>query len=229
MRENGLSAAGHGTNGLTRRRQTPGTACLVVSNLLDRHFVPDAPNCVRTGDITDIAAAEGWLYLAVVIDPFNREVLPCRAREPVRQSGLPGPSDHLRHARIDVVRQGQLLGQRAHRELLRRPQEPAGCMARTMRSSPRPRAICSSTSPCFTTGAAATSPWESCHRSRSYRTGSNDRISRTWQCVRTSGWKAKNVGHLSLLFTTKASQQECDGTLCFLTGHFIRRIGPRRC
>ena len=51
----------------------------MVSNLLDRHFVPDAPNRVRTGDMTDIATAEGWLYLAVVIDPFNREVMAGRS------------------------------------------------------------------------------------------------------------------------------------------------------
>ena len=47
----------------------------VAANVLDRHFAPDAPNRVWTGDITYIATAEGWLYLAVVIDLFNREVI----------------------------------------------------------------------------------------------------------------------------------------------------------
>lgn len=47
----------------------------VTANVLDRHFSPDAPNHVWTGDITYIATAGGWLYLAVVIDLFNREVI----------------------------------------------------------------------------------------------------------------------------------------------------------
>ena len=47
----------------------------VAANVLDRRFAPDAPNRVWTGDITYIATAEGWLYLAVVIDLFNREVI----------------------------------------------------------------------------------------------------------------------------------------------------------
>ena len=47
----------------------------VAENVLERQFAPDAPNRVWTGDITYIATAEGWLYLAVVIDLFNREVI----------------------------------------------------------------------------------------------------------------------------------------------------------
>lgn len=47
----------------------------VAANVLGRDFTPDAPNRVWTGDITYIATAEGWLYLAVVIDLFNREVI----------------------------------------------------------------------------------------------------------------------------------------------------------
>lgn len=47
----------------------------VAGNILDRQFAPDAPNRIWTGDITYIATAEGWLYLAVVIDLFNREVI----------------------------------------------------------------------------------------------------------------------------------------------------------
>lgn len=47
----------------------------VAENVLDRQFTPEAPNRVWTGDITYIATAEGWLYLAVVIDLFNREVI----------------------------------------------------------------------------------------------------------------------------------------------------------
>ena len=47
----------------------------VAENLLARNFTPSAPNQVWTGDITYIATGEGWLYLAVVLDLFNREVV----------------------------------------------------------------------------------------------------------------------------------------------------------
>jgi len=47
----------------------------VAPNLLARNFTVDAPNKVWTGDITYIWTDEGWLYLAVVIDLFNRQVV----------------------------------------------------------------------------------------------------------------------------------------------------------
>jgi putative transposase len=47
----------------------------VAPNLLVRQFTPAAPNRVWTGDITYIATTEGWLYLAIVLDLFNREVV----------------------------------------------------------------------------------------------------------------------------------------------------------
>lgn len=71
MRENGIRAR-------YKRRYKATTdsrhSLPVAANVLDRHFAPDAPNRVWTGDITSIATAEGWLSLAVVIDLFNREV-----------------------------------------------------------------------------------------------------------------------------------------------------------
>jgi putative transposase len=42
---------------------------------LDRDFEASAPNCKWTSDITYIPTAEGWLYLAVVIDLFSRRVV----------------------------------------------------------------------------------------------------------------------------------------------------------
>mgnify|MGYP000857513248 CR=1 FL=1 len=94
--------------------------------MLDRQFAPNAPNRVWTGDITYIATAEGWLYLAVVIDLFNREVIgwsiksrmttdlvldalsmACLRRRP--EPGVLFHTDQIRHARIHVA-QGQLLG-----------------------------------------------------------------------------------------------------------------------
>ena len=47
----------------------------VADNLLDRQFTPTAPNQVWTADITYLWTGEGWLYLAIVLDLFNREVV----------------------------------------------------------------------------------------------------------------------------------------------------------
>jgi putative transposase len=47
----------------------------VAPNLLDRQFAVSAPNQAWTSDITYVATDEGWLYLAVVIDLFSRQVV----------------------------------------------------------------------------------------------------------------------------------------------------------
>jgi transposase InsO family protein len=47
----------------------------VAENLLQRDFTPAAPDRVYSSDITCIATAEGWLYLAVVMDLFSRQVV----------------------------------------------------------------------------------------------------------------------------------------------------------
>ena len=47
----------------------------VAPNLLDRQFTVSAPNQAWTSDITYVATDEGWLYLAVVIDLFSRQVV----------------------------------------------------------------------------------------------------------------------------------------------------------
>ncbi len=47
----------------------------VADNLLDRNFSPEAPNRVWTADLTYVWTDEGWLYLAVVLDLFNREIV----------------------------------------------------------------------------------------------------------------------------------------------------------
>ena len=47
----------------------------IATNLLQRNFTAQAPNQVWTGDITYIATDEGWLYLAVVLDLFSRQVV----------------------------------------------------------------------------------------------------------------------------------------------------------
>ena len=47
----------------------------VADNLLARNFTPASPNRVWTGDITYIQTGEGRLYLAIVLDLFNRKIV----------------------------------------------------------------------------------------------------------------------------------------------------------
>jgi putative transposase len=47
----------------------------ISPNLLNREFSVGEPKKVWVGDITYIATNEGWLYLAVVIDLFSRQVV----------------------------------------------------------------------------------------------------------------------------------------------------------
>jgi putative transposase len=47
----------------------------VAANLLERNFTPATPNRVWSADLTYVWTDEGWLYLAVVLDLFNREVV----------------------------------------------------------------------------------------------------------------------------------------------------------
>jgi transposase InsO family protein len=47
----------------------------IAPNLLDRQFAVAEPDKVWAGDITYIATDEGWLFLAVVIDLFNRQMI----------------------------------------------------------------------------------------------------------------------------------------------------------
>jgi putative transposase len=47
----------------------------VAPNWLDRNFHADRPNQKWAGDITYIWTAEGWLYLAVMIDLYSRRVV----------------------------------------------------------------------------------------------------------------------------------------------------------
>ena len=47
----------------------------VAPNLLDRKFHVETPDTVWTGDITYIWTLEGWMYLAVILDLFSRQVV----------------------------------------------------------------------------------------------------------------------------------------------------------
>ena len=52
-------------------RQVPAVAL----NVLDRTFEAPAPNRKWIADFTYVWTAEGWLYVAVVIDLFSRRVV----------------------------------------------------------------------------------------------------------------------------------------------------------
>jgi putative transposase len=72
MRENGLVAR-------QKRRFVHTTdsrhAFPVAPNVLDRNFDVQRPNQAWVGDVTYIPTAEGWLYLAVLLDLFSRRVV----------------------------------------------------------------------------------------------------------------------------------------------------------
>ena len=46
-----------------------------ASDELDRDFHAEAPNEKWVGDVTYVPTGEGWLYLATMIDLYNREVV----------------------------------------------------------------------------------------------------------------------------------------------------------
>lgn len=47
----------------------------VAANLLNQNFTAKAPDNIWVGDITYVPTKEGWLYLAVLIDLYNRQVV----------------------------------------------------------------------------------------------------------------------------------------------------------
>jgi putative transposase len=71
MRAQGLRAR-------PRRRGLPedqGERSVIAGNVLDRQFTADRPNQKWVADFTYIWTAEGWLYVAAVIDLFSRRVV----------------------------------------------------------------------------------------------------------------------------------------------------------
>ena len=47
----------------------------VAENLLKQNFAAEKPNTVWVSDITYVWTSEGWLYLAVILDLFSRQVV----------------------------------------------------------------------------------------------------------------------------------------------------------
>ena len=71
MRREGLRAqVGYGS-----KPRFHGGPVGVVDNVLDRAFAPTAPNTVWVTDITYIRTYEGWLFLAVVMDLYSRQIV----------------------------------------------------------------------------------------------------------------------------------------------------------
>jgi len=72
MREEELSA-------LRKRRRVVTTKSdkthPVAPNLFNREFAAKGPNTKWVTDITSIPTAQGWLYLAVILDLYSRMVV----------------------------------------------------------------------------------------------------------------------------------------------------------
>jgi len=69
----------HGIRGQGKRKYRSTTDSRhqlpVAPNILNRQFVVDRPNAVWVSDITYIWTAEGWLYLASIVDLHSRAVV----------------------------------------------------------------------------------------------------------------------------------------------------------
>ena len=72
MRKNGLAAQ---RKRRFRRTTDSNHDGPIAPNVLERQFVQEAPNTVWVTDVTYIFTAEGWLYLAVMLDLFSRRVV----------------------------------------------------------------------------------------------------------------------------------------------------------
>jgi putative transposase len=72
MKANGLRARGKRKFKATTNSDH---ALPISPDLLERNFRTAEPNRVWAGDITYVHTDEGWLYLAVVIDLFSRQVV----------------------------------------------------------------------------------------------------------------------------------------------------------
>jgi putative transposase len=56
----------------------------IAPNLIERDFTAPAPNRIWLADITYIPTAEGWLYLAAVMDLFSRKIVGWCMRDHMR-------------------------------------------------------------------------------------------------------------------------------------------------
>ena len=84
MRKLGL----RGKGGQKRRPRTTQTNPhhAVSPNILDQHFATDQPDAVWLTDITYIATAEGYLYVAGVLDLYSRQIVGLAMADHMRTS-----------------------------------------------------------------------------------------------------------------------------------------------
>ena len=82
MRENGLKARQK-----TRFKRTTDSnhGEPVAPNLLDQDFTCDGPDQKWGVDISYIWTAEGWLYLAIVVDLYSRRIIGWEARDRMKK------------------------------------------------------------------------------------------------------------------------------------------------
>ena len=59
----------------SRPRAAPPVRRPEVADLVERDFHADTPDALWFTDLTMIRTGQGWLYAAVVVDAFNREVI----------------------------------------------------------------------------------------------------------------------------------------------------------
>ena len=70
-----LGLAGISRRRARRRTTVPDPAAAPAPDLVQRRFQADQPNQLWVADLTYIPTAEGWLYLAVIVDACSRAVV----------------------------------------------------------------------------------------------------------------------------------------------------------
>lgn len=124
MRESGLVARGPKRKPPRATPEAP--LAPVAENVLDRAFAPEGPDRVWAADITHVWTAEGWLYLAVVVDLFSRRVVGWAVRPSLhRELAVAALTAALRDRRpapglVCHSDQGTQYTSSEHRALLRR-------------------------------------------------------------------------------------------------------------
>jgi transposase InsO family protein len=71
----------------------------VAENLLNREFTADQPNQKWVTDITYLPVAEGWMYLAVVMDLFSRKIVGWAMRKTLHTELVVAALEMAQHTR----------------------------------------------------------------------------------------------------------------------------------